>query len=277
MSANPRVHILIPAYNRRHSLEQSLPALLAQRMADWKLTLIDNNSSDGTSNWVRATYPQELASGRFKLVTYDTTVPIIENWNRCIDHLEPCDYIKFVWSDDNLHADYLERATRILDEAPSDVVGFCSAIRYVSDQGAVVGERRYGPSTREFWASVLYRNRIGCPSSVLLRHDAYHALRFDESNRYCADMVYLLTPVAARSARFVFTDDALLDVTVATGTETNTLFGSELMQRNRAAFRRDILAMRFARSAWPALVNAGVTALERGFFGLRRFKASLQR
>lgn len=264
-----RVQVLIPTYNRRHSLEVSLPALLAQTHTNWFLTIIENNSSDGTADWIRDRFSKELASGKFQLVVYDQTVPIIANWNRAVDHVQECDYIKFLWSDDNLKPTFLEEAVAALEAGGQEFAGFSSAIEYRSEEGRLLGNRTYGPGRWALWGSILYRNRVGCPSCALLRATAYQGIHFDESNRYCADMLYMLHPVLAKQMRYAFSSKGLVEVTVAAGTETNTLFASELMQNNRSQFRKNAFSLLFPGSPFTWLLEGGITLAEKVYFAAR--------
>jgi len=56
-SANPRVYVLLPVHNRRVITEQYVHGLAAQTYRDVKLILIDDGSTDGTSEMVLTVLP----------------------------------------------------------------------------------------------------------------------------------------------------------------------------------------------------------------------------
>jgi len=54
----PRVSIVLVNWNGLHHLEKCLPALGAQTFPDFEIFLVDNGSTDGSTEWVRGHYPQ---------------------------------------------------------------------------------------------------------------------------------------------------------------------------------------------------------------------------
>jgi GT2 family glycosyltransferase len=61
----PRIHILLPVHNRRAVTEAFLRCLIQQTYRNWHLLLIDDGSSDGTSDMALALVPElTLLRGR---------------------------------------------------------------------------------------------------------------------------------------------------------------------------------------------------------------------
>ncbi|MBE7559849.1 glycosyltransferase family 2 protein [bacterium] len=54
----PGLSVVIPAWNSRADLARCLPSLFAQTQPPADIHIIDNGSSDGTVDWLRAAYPQ---------------------------------------------------------------------------------------------------------------------------------------------------------------------------------------------------------------------------
>jgi len=54
MSISPRIHVLLPVHNRCATTEKFIRCLIAQTYSNWHLILIDDGSSDGTEDIVRA-------------------------------------------------------------------------------------------------------------------------------------------------------------------------------------------------------------------------------
>ena len=48
-----KVHIIIPTYNRAYTIIDCINSVLEQTYLDWKLTIIDNNSSDDTDKVIK--------------------------------------------------------------------------------------------------------------------------------------------------------------------------------------------------------------------------------
>jgi len=51
-STAPLVSVVLPTYNRRAMLMESIASIQAQSEPDWELIVVDDGSSDGTSEWV---------------------------------------------------------------------------------------------------------------------------------------------------------------------------------------------------------------------------------
>lgn len=54
----PIVHVVIVSYNGRHNLEYALPSLVNQDYSNFKIFVADNNSNDGTKEWLSLNFPQ---------------------------------------------------------------------------------------------------------------------------------------------------------------------------------------------------------------------------
>jgi glycosyltransferase involved in cell wall biosynthesis len=60
----PAVSVVIPTYNRAHSIERSIASVLRQTFEDFELIVVDDGSTDGTQDLVRA-----IADPRVRLVS----------------------------------------------------------------------------------------------------------------------------------------------------------------------------------------------------------------
>nr|WP_281493759.1 glycosyltransferase [Ancylobacter koreensis] len=54
----------MPTYNRRAVIDESIRSVLVQTHRAFELIVVDDGSTDGTGDWLRAAYAPELASGR---------------------------------------------------------------------------------------------------------------------------------------------------------------------------------------------------------------------
>jgi len=54
----PHVSIIIPNWNGRHHLDSCLSSLQNQNFSDFEVILVDNNSSDGSREYVRESFPE---------------------------------------------------------------------------------------------------------------------------------------------------------------------------------------------------------------------------
>lgn len=78
----PLVSVLIVNWNGKHHLAECLDSLTSQRYKDFEVVLVDNGSSDGSSDFTRAGYPW------VKLVSLDRNTGFAEGNNIAAAHAE---------------------------------------------------------------------------------------------------------------------------------------------------------------------------------------------
>lgn len=118
MTSKPLVSILIPVFNRRDILVETLDSALAQTYPNFEIVVVDNCSTDGT--WeLMASY--EGKDSRIRIYKNEENVGPVRNWKRCID-LAKGDYGKILWSDDLIAPGFLEKTVALMEENPD--VGF---------------------------------------------------------------------------------------------------------------------------------------------------------
>ena len=50
------ISVIIPTYNRKHSLSRTLDSVLAQSFQPFEIIVIDDGSTDGTADWLKSNY-----------------------------------------------------------------------------------------------------------------------------------------------------------------------------------------------------------------------------
>ena len=65
---NPRVAVLIPAYNEEKVIARTIRSVMMSNYKNLRIIVIDDGSSDNTSRVVRDTYPADIESGRLTLL-----------------------------------------------------------------------------------------------------------------------------------------------------------------------------------------------------------------
>src|SRR3990170_1950083 len=76
----PTVSLCVPTFNRAQALGRTLESLLRQTFTDFELVVVDNASSDDTTNVVR-----NFRDPRIRYYRTPTNLGLYPNWNRCLD------------------------------------------------------------------------------------------------------------------------------------------------------------------------------------------------
>ncbi len=120
MSRQPLVWVVTPVYNGERFLEECIESILAQTYDNWRYQILDNCSTDRTSEIVNLYAAQDARIGLHRNAQF---LPIIANWNAAL-RLIPSDatYCKVVHADDMLFPDCLERMTDLAERHPSVAV-----------------------------------------------------------------------------------------------------------------------------------------------------------
>lgn len=201
-AAVPSVSAIIPACNRRHTLTQAIESVFCQSFPVLELIVVDDGSTDGTSNWLQQQYPQ---------------IRLIRQSNRGVSHarnraIEQArgDWIALLDSDDRWYPDKLQEQFAAIEKSPHLRICHC-------DEHWLRNGRRVNPGLRHRksggnqFAACLPLCCIS-PSAVLLHRTLLQEIGlFDESLPVCEDYDLWLRICAVEDVLYV--DKALLEKT----------------------------------------------------------------
>jgi glycosyltransferase involved in cell wall biosynthesis len=115
MTAAPRVAVILAVWNDERYLPQAVESVVAQTYRDWELVIIDDASTDGTSQIARsfaARHPKRIA-----VLRLEQNSGSAEARNRGIAASRSGELLALLDSDDYLREDYLERLVALYDDA----------------------------------------------------------------------------------------------------------------------------------------------------------------
>lgn len=140
----PFVSVIVPAYNAEATIEETIADLLAQSYRDYELIIIDDGSTDHTSEQCD------------KAAANDQRIRVIHQVNRGLSNarntgveLAQGSYVTFVDSDDRVEPYYLEFLIRALKQERADIV--CGKVDRVKENYA------WKPSMPQFHVEVFDR------------------------------------------------------------------------------------------------------------------------
>lgn len=114
----PSVSIVMPCFNARRHLPDSVGSVLAQRFEDWELIAIDDGSQDGTLDWLK-----EQTDSRIRWVTQSNRgVSAARNAGIALARGE-C--LAFLDADDTWDPGFLLQMSQHLQQRPDAVLAYC--------------------------------------------------------------------------------------------------------------------------------------------------------
>jgi glycosyltransferase involved in cell wall biosynthesis len=175
-----KVSILLPIYNRVHTLPRCLASIRAQTFADWELIAVDDGSSDGSA---------ELIAGdpRFRLLRHEANRGASAARNTALAAAAG-EFVALIDSDDEWLPRKLERQLACLQERAADGCG----CEYWMVDGA--RERRIALPAPASWAEELHvRCTLGNGTTLLARRECLLAIGpLDEQLRIYEDWDWML-------------------------------------------------------------------------------------
>jgi glycosyltransferase involved in cell wall biosynthesis len=108
---SPLVSILIPVYNRKNLVGETIDSAIKQTYKNIEIVIVDNCSSDGTWELL-----QEFAQkdSRIRIFQNPENIGPVRNWKRCIDEAKG-EYAKLLFSDDLISENFIEETLKLFD------------------------------------------------------------------------------------------------------------------------------------------------------------------
>lgn len=274
MNTPPKVSIAIPLYNCESLVQQTIDSVMAQTFEDFELVVLDDQSSDGSSEIVKS-----YSDPRVRYELNPTNLGFFGNWNRCLEVMSGT-YCKLLPHDDTLEPTCLEKQVEVLDRHPDVELVHC-ARKILDPAGNVLTlrQQREKEGIKDSAASLrrIVRsgtNPIGEPASVMFRRKTMEQIGgFSDADMYSIDVEYWSRLLAEGNRYYI--DEVLCSFRVWPDSASVQLFGSQ-SKSMRAFFQR--LQARFPDAIRPADVKTGsfksmlLEIARGGFYTLMKLK-----
>ena len=173
-----KISVIIPTYNRRHTLERAIDSVLSQTFKPFEIIIVDDGSEDGTRNWVQEAYPS------IKYI-YQSNNGVSSARNKGIISSRGS-WIALLDSDDEWMPEKLEDQVIFINENPGSL--FCHTNEIWIRNGVRVNQlkkhKKYGGDIFKYCLDMC---RIS-PSSSLIKKEVFEDVGlFDESLTVCED------------------------------------------------------------------------------------------
>jgi glycosyltransferase involved in cell wall biosynthesis len=125
--------IILPVRNGGEYVKECVRSILAQSYTDFNLIVLDNNSSDGTSDWL-----ESIKDNRIEIYRSEKPVPIETNWSR-IKEMPKNEFMTMIGHDDLLDRNYLQVMDELITRHPMASL-YQSHFRYIDFSGKETGK-----------------------------------------------------------------------------------------------------------------------------------------
>lgn len=230
----PQVSVLVPTYNRRLLIQDTIASILTQTFQDFEIVITDNCSPDDTQQVVAA-----INDPRIIYVKSAFNTGPVNNYNRAL-RLARGKYV-YVFSDDDIMVpENLALRVAIMEQYPS--VGLVhSDISVIDGNGKVTAPNHWAarhPGMSEMWKEVVSKplmdksrafhylyhhwNFISMPA-VLVRRELLlkHGIEFNNQLRYICDWDLWLR--IAQFSDFYYIDKPLVAYRIHASNDARTL------------------------------------------------------
>ena len=179
------ISVVMPAYNCRNTLRQSVESVLRQTDPDWELLLIDDCSQDGTAALIRELAAQD---GRIRVFSNEENRGVGYTRNRGAA-LAAGAWVAFLDSDDLWTPDKLEKQRALAAQHPEASLFFTGS-GFMDRDGKRLDFILHVPE-KIARRQLLKQNLISC-SSVLLRRESALSQPFPEDRAMHEDFAVWL-------------------------------------------------------------------------------------
>lgn len=123
--------IILPVRNGGSYVRECVNSILAQTLDDFNCIVLDNCSTDGTTEWIASLNDPRIISHRS-----DKSLTIEENWSRTRD-VPKNEFMTMIGHDDILDPQYLATMDRLIRKHP-DASLYQAHFRYIDSRGGTI-------------------------------------------------------------------------------------------------------------------------------------------
>lgn len=123
--------IILPVRNGGDYAKECINSLLAQTYPDYNVIVLDNNSSDGTPEWIGS-----LNNDKIIIHSSGKDLSIEQNWSRIKD-IPKNEFMTMIGHDDILHPGYLAEMDKLIQKHPGATL-YQTHFEYVDENGEFI-------------------------------------------------------------------------------------------------------------------------------------------
>lgn len=219
---SPLISVCIPVYNGRKYLEDCIYSVLNQTYKNLDILIIDDCSLDQSESLIEKFLLQD---DRIRFISNDSTIGMVENWNKCIENSKG-EWLKFLFQDDLMQPNCIEIMYNLCIETNVElaicsrtfqITEDCSTrLRNFFENDVIQLKNTFNvtcvlpeESIINFGKNNLFNNFIGEPNVFLIKRNLVFEIGlFNKYLRQLVDYEFLLR--ALLSFKAVFTPNDLV-------------------------------------------------------------------
>jgi glycosyltransferase involved in cell wall biosynthesis len=201
----PKVSIVIPTYNRAHTLERSIRSVISQSFTDFELIIVDDGSPDGTREVICG-----FEDSRIRYIPNGFNGGPGSARNRGIASARG-QYVAFQDSDDEWCPGKLQKQVDVMESADTRIgIVYTGFLRFEKNRVQYIPSRSISKREGDLYTQLFHGNFI-TSQTVLVRRECFdYCGMFDESLLALEDWDLWIR--IARSYRFILIDEPLVHV-----------------------------------------------------------------
>lgn len=177
----PKVSVIVTVYNRASMAREAIGSLLAQTFQDFEIVVVDDGSTDGSADAIRA-----IDDPRIKLIVHERNLGIPSARNSGLDAARG-EYIAWLDSDDLARPRRLELQVAYLDAHP-EIAMIGASTGTISRKGRRSWIPRPRPSSHERIVSMLQFRTPMLQSSIMGRAEVLKQYPYRLEYPVCQDL-----------------------------------------------------------------------------------------
>jgi glycosyltransferase involved in cell wall biosynthesis len=209
----PRVSVVLPVYNRAHLLERSLGSILAQTYRDFQVIVVDDASTDNTSEVV-----EQFRDPRVRYLRHQNNKGAPGSRNTGIMNAKG-EFVAFQDSDDEWKPDKLAKQMARFDADPRLTVVYSGVLRHDDDRLTYIPDRHIKKREGDISHALLRENFVSTVTLIVRRRGLLEVGGFVEDLPRFQDWELAIRLSQAYS--FGLVDEPLVDVYPTPGNITS--------------------------------------------------------
>ena len=204
MPDRPKISVVIPTYNRVHTLPRAVDSVLAQSEQDFELLIVDDASADGTDGYLASIVdPRVRLFGNRSADAAAQRLGVSGARNLGLREAS-ADIVACLDSDDAYRRDYLAVVTKTFEREPDIVCTLTTSLNHMQTESheTPMPDLKLAPAAFE-WALICELLLVAASAIVVRRADALAIGGFNPNLSASEDREFLIRLASRGSARLI--------------------------------------------------------------------------